>query len=92
MESNGEDTVINGKVNDTYRSDYIKRHIASALKAKEEGANLQGYFVWSGWDNFEWIFGYSVRFGIIYVDYETLERTPKQSYYTYQKILKQQLH
>jgi beta-glucosidase len=90
--SNGEDTVINGKVNDTYRADYIKRHIASALQAKKEGANLQGYFVWSGWDNFEWIFGYSVRFGIIYVDYKTLERTPKQSYYTYQKILQQQLH
>jgi beta-glucosidase len=87
---NGEDTVINGKVNDVLRTDYIKRHIAAALKAKQQGANLKGYFVWSGWDNFEWVFGFSKRFGIIYVDYETQKRTPKQSYYTYQSILKQQ--
>jgi beta-glucosidase len=87
---NGEDTVINGKVNDVLRTDYIKRHIAAALKAKQQGANLKGYFVWSGWDNFEWVFGFSKRFGIIYVDYQTQERTPKQSYYSYQTILKNQ--
>lgn len=91
--NNGEDTVINGKVNDAFRSDYITRHIAAAQKAKNDGANLKGYFVWSGWDNFEWIFGYTARFGIIYVDFKTQERTPKQSYFTYQKILQQeQLH
>ena len=89
--SNNEDTVINGKVNDALRSDYIKRHIASALQAKQAGANLKGYFVWSGWDNFEWIFGYTVRFGIIHVNFETQKRIPKQSYYTYQSILKQQV-
>jgi beta-glucosidase len=86
--NNGEDTVINGKVNDGLRADYIKRHITTALQAKANGANLAGYFVWSGWDNFEWIFGYSVRFGIIYVDYKTQQRIPKQSFDTYQSILK----
>jgi beta-glucosidase len=88
--NNGEDTVINGKVNDMLRADYIKRHITTALQAKANGANLGGYFIWSGWDNFEWIFGYSIRFGIIYVDYKTQQRILKQSFYTYQSILKLQ--
>lgn len=87
--NNGEDAMVDGKVNDSYRADYIKRHIDAALKAKKDGANLTGYMVWSGWDNFEWMFGYSVRFGLIYVNYETQERTPKQSFYEYQKIIKE---
>jgi len=87
--NNNDDAVINGKVNDRLRSDYISRHIASALQAQKDGANLKGYCVWNGWDNFEWIFGYSVRFGLIHVDFKTQERIPKQSYYTYQSILKQ---
>ena len=73
------------------RADYIKRHIAASLQAKADGAKLSGYFVWSGWDNFEWIFGYTVRFGITHVDFNTQKRTPKQSFYTYQSILKQQI-
>ena len=77
-------------IKDPLRADYIKRHIDAALKAKREGANLKGYFVWSGWDNFEWVFGFTKRFGIIYVDFKTQERIPKQSFYTYQKILQQQ--
>ena len=87
---NGEDTVINGQVNDHLRSDYVKTHIAAALKAKNEGSNLSGYFVWSGWDNFEWTFGYSIRYGIIYVDYKTQKRIPKKSFYTYRDIIKRQ--
>lgn len=87
---NNEDSIIDGKVNDNLRSDFISRHIDAALKATKEGAKLKGYFIWSGWDNFEWSFGYSVRFGIIYVDYKSQVRTPKKSYYTYQQILKQQ--
>ena len=86
----GEDVKVGNIVNDPLRADYIKRHIAAALKAKSEGANLRGYFVWSGWDNFEWVFGFTKRFGIIYVDFKSQERTPKQSYYIYQKIIKQQ--
>jgi beta-glucosidase len=89
--TNDEDSVIDGKINDVLRADYIKRHIAAALQAKADGAKLSGYFVWSGWDNFEWIFGYTVRFGITHVDFKTQQRTPKQSYYTYQSILKQQI-
>lgn len=88
--SNNEDNVVDGKVNDSLRADYITRHIAAALQAQKDGANLKGYCVWSGWDNFEWIFGYSVRFGLIHVDFNTQQRVPKQSYFTYQSILNQQ--
>jgi beta-glucosidase len=83
-----EDVKVNGKINDPMRADYIKRHVEYALKAKKEGANLNGYMVWSGWDNFEWVSGYTKRLGLIYVDFKTQERTPKQSFYEYQKIIK----
>lgn len=83
-----EDVKIDGKINDPMRADYIKRHVEYALKAKKEGANLNGYMVWSGWDNFEWVEGYTKRLGLIYVDFKTQERTPKQSFYEYQKIIK----
>jgi beta-glucosidase len=83
-----EDVKIDGKINDPMRADYIKRHIDWSLKAKKEGANLHGYMVWSGWDNFEWVAGYTKRLGLIYVDFATQERTPKQSFYEYQKIIK----
>lgn len=86
----GEDIKEGNVVKDPLRADYITRHIDAALKAKRGGANLKGYFVWSGWDNFEWVFGFTKRFGIIYVDFKTQERTPKQSFYTYQKVLQQQ--
>ncbi len=83
----GEDVKKGNVVNDSLRADYIKRHVDAALQARREGAKLQGYFVWSGWDNFEWVFGYTKRFGLIYVDFQTQERTPKQSFFTYQKII-----
>lgn len=76
-----------GKVEDHERIKYLHDHFAAAHQFIEEGGNLQGYYVWSLMDNFEWSFGYSKRFGIIYVDYETLERTPKESYRWYQKVI-----
>ncbi|MBL7817904.1 MAG: family 1 glycosylhydrolase [Saprospiraceae bacterium] len=82
-----EDVKVNGKINDPMRADYIKKHVEMALKAKSEGANLNGYMVWSGWDNFEWVAGYTKRLGLIYVDFQSQERTPKQSFYEYQKII-----
>ena len=48
---------------------------------------MQGYFVWSFLDNFEWARGYAPRFGLVYVDYETLERVPKQSYHWYRDFI-----
>jgi beta-glucosidase len=59
-----------------------------AIKAKREGVNLGGYMVWSGWDNFEWVSGYTKRLGLIYVDFKTQERIPKQSFYDYKQLIK----
>ena len=58
---------------------YIRDHLAAVHEAMAEGADVRGYLVWSFLDNFEWSFGYSKRFGIVRVDYETLQRTPKAS-------------
>lgn len=69
----------NGSVPDPRRVNYLKTHFEAAEKAIAEGAPLKGYFVWSFMDNFEWAEGYTKRFGIVYVDYETQKRTPKDS-------------
>lgn len=74
-----EDEVIDGEVKDSKRIEYINSHIDLVLNMKDE-YNVKGYYVWSLLDNFEWAFGYSKRFGIVHVDFETGKRTPKESY------------
>ena len=76
-------------VHDPKRIDYLKRHFEAALKAIEDGVDLRGYFVWSMLDNFEWAFGYTKRFGIVYTDYETEERIPKDSFKWYKQLIAQ---
>ncbi|ABQ07856.1 GH1 family beta-glucosidase [Flavobacterium johnsoniae] len=73
------DTVTNGKVFDIKRTHYIQDHLEQILKAKKNGLNVEGYFVWSLTDNFEWAEGYNARFGLIHVDFETQKRTIKNS-------------
>jgi len=73
------DTVIDGKVNDKERTQYLQDHLQQILKAKNEGCNVEGYFVWSLTDNFEWAEGYNARFGLIHVDFDTQQRTMKDS-------------
>jgi len=68
-----------GQVHDLDRIEYLDAHFRAAHRAIAGGVDLRGYFVWSLLDNFEWALGYSKRFGLIHVDYETLERTPKDS-------------
>src|SRR3954451_5395243 len=68
-----------GHVHDPRRIEYLDAHFRAAHRAISDGVDLRGYFVWSLMDNFEWSFGFSKRFGLIHVDYETLERTPKDS-------------
>jgi beta-glucosidase len=68
-----------GTVSDPDRVRYLDSHFRSAYRAIADGVDLRGYFVWSLLDNFEWAFGYSKRFGLIYVDYETQRRIPKES-------------
>jgi len=83
-----DDSVINDKVDDPHRVSYLARHLDAMLAAKAQGAPVNGYFAWSLMDNFEWAFGYSKRFGIVYVDYETQKRIPKSSAYYYRERIK----
>jgi len=76
-----------GEVLDDDRQGYLERHISAAADAIEAGVPLRGYFVWSLLDNFEWSLGYSKRFGVIRVDYETQQRTPKKSARWYQQLI-----
>lgn len=73
------DQLMNGAVHDDDRISYLRQHVDAATAAREAGVPLQGYFVWSLLDNFEWAHGYSQRFGLYWTDYETLERIPKDS-------------
>jgi beta-glucosidase len=68
-----------GTVPDPDRVAYLDSHFRAAHRAIADGVDLRGYFVWTLMDNFEWGFGYSKRFGLFHVDYETLDRTPKDS-------------
>ena len=70
------------------RTAYFQKHLAACAHAISEGIPLDGYFAWSLLDNFEWAEGYSQRFGLTWVDFETQERIPKDSYYYYQRIIK----
>jgi beta-glucosidase len=78
---------IDGPVPDPQRVDYLLRHLDSTARAVREGADVRGYFAWSLLDNFEWALGYSQRFGIVRVDYETLQRRPRTSYVTYRDLI-----
>ncbi len=75
------------RVHDPERVDYLRRHLAACSAAISEGIPLAGYFVWSFIDNFEWAHGYTKRFGIVYCDYATLERIPKDSFYFYRDVI-----
>ena len=75
------------RVPDADRIDYLNRHFTAAHRAIAKGVNLQGYFVWSLLDNFEWGYGYTKRFGIVRVDYETQERIKKDSAYWLQQLV-----
>lgn len=75
-------------IQDNDRINYITSHINAVKQAKADGVPVMGYMVWSLLDNLEWSFGYKPRFGLIHVDYSTLKRTPKASYYEYQKVIR----
>ena len=77
----------NGHVDDPRRTAYIASHLDAIADALDKGVPVAGYFVWSLLDNFEWHQGYSQRFGLVYVDFETLERVPKTSYAWYRDFI-----
>jgi len=73
------DKVVDGQVKDHYRKQYLVDHLAQVLRAKREGLNVHGYFVWTLTDNFEWAEGYHARFGLVHVDFDTQRRIVKDS-------------
>lgn len=76
-------------VKDDFRADFISEYTQAMFQAVEEdGVNVQGYFCWTLLDNFEWCRGYDMRFGLIYCDFETQERTPKSSFNRYAEIIR----
>lgn len=79
---------LDGKVHDSNRIDFLTRYLTDLEKAYKAGVPILGYFHWSFTDNFEWHSGYDPRFGLIYVDYETQQRIPKDSAYWYSDLIK----
>ncbi|MBS4985350.1 MAG: beta-glucosidase [Hungatella hathewayi] len=79
---------LDGKVHDPARIDYLHRHLRGLRRAAEDGVDVAGYFQWSLMDNFEWARGYNDRFGLIYVDFETQKRLPKDSFYWYRDVIR----
>jgi beta-glucosidase len=74
-------------IHDQERIDYLTTHIAAVGQAMADGVDVRGYFVWSLLDNFEWSKGYQPRFGLVHVDYDTLVRTPKDSFHWYHNMI-----
>lgn len=80
---------LDGKVHDSYRIDFTRRYLRELRRAVEDGIPVKGYMHWSVMDNFEWALGYNKRFGLIYVDYQTQERTIKDSGYWYKEVIRE---
>lgn len=87
--ADGVEPLPTGEVLDLDRIMYYRAYLSQVRRAMEEGYPVLGYFSWSLLDNFEWAYGYSKRFGMIRVDFETLKRTPKLSYRWYQEVIRQ---
>ncbi|HWD38511.1 MAG TPA: GH1 family beta-glucosidase [Fimbriimonas sp.] len=83
-----EDSLINGKVHDPLRMQFLRDYICAVEEAIESGVRVGGYFAWSLMDNFEWGEGYRPTFGLVHVDYETQVRTPKDSALMYRDIIR----
>jgi beta-glucosidase len=76
-----------GRVQDPLRIEYYRAHLRAIHAAIEQGVDLRGYFAWSLLDNLEWSLGYSKRFGLVHVNFETLARTPKDSAAFYSDVI-----
>ncbi|GAL84787.1 beta-galactosidase [Sporocytophaga myxococcoides] len=82
------DVIFDGKVRDSQRLKFIQDNIRQVLRAKKEGVNVEGYFIWTLTDNFEWAEGFHPRFGIVHVDFDTQKRTIKESGLWYRDFLR----
>jgi len=79
---------VDGRIDDPLRVSYFREHLRASHDAIAHGVDLRGYFAWSLLDNFEWSYGYGKRFGIVHVDFDTLERTPKASARFYAEVIR----
>jgi beta-glucosidase len=79
--------VAGNRLSDPLRVDYLRRHIGAVADAIHAGCDLRGYFAWSLLDNLEWSLGFSKRFGIVHVNFETQRRTPKESAHYYSQVI-----
>jgi beta-glucosidase len=77
-----------GAVDDPIRIAYLRGHLAVLHRTIQKGIPVRGYFVWSQMDNFEWSFGYSKRFGLVYVDFASQQRIKKSSYGWYGEVIR----
>ena len=82
-----DEVADDGTVDDQPRISYLDGHIRAVHAAMTAGVDVRGYFTWSLMDNFEWAEGYFQRFGLVHVDFETQQRTPKASYYWYRDMI-----
>lgn len=82
--------VTESGVHDPARIDFLQSYFTACQQAISQGVKVKGYFIWSLLDNFEWALGYQIQFGIVHVDYKTLKRTPKDSFYWFADVIKNQ--
>ena len=83
-----EGAAAGGGVNDPERATYLADHLAACLETLENGVDVRGYFVWSLLDDFEWAWGYTRRFGMMHVDFDTMVRTPKTSAHYFRRVVR----
>jgi len=82
-----DEMAAGGTVDDQPRVSYLDGHLRAVHAAITAGVDVRGYYTWSLMDNFEWAEGYHQRFGLVYVDFETLRRTPKASFGWYRNLI-----
>jgi beta-glucosidase len=85
---NLDHVALDGHVHDPQRVDYLHRYLAELGRGIAEGNDVRGYFCWTLMDNFEWALGYNVRVGLVHVDFQTLKRTPKDSFGWYREVVR----
>jgi beta-glucosidase len=83
-----DDPIVDGRCADLRRVDYLDQHLRAIRRAIDAGVDIRGYFQWSLMDNFEWSLGYDKRFGLVHVDFDTLERTPRDSASWYRDVIR----
>ena len=84
------DELVDGRVRDDYRIEYLRGFVDWIWRARAEGCDVRGYFVWSTMDLYSWINGYRKRYGLVYVDYgDDCRRIPKDSFYWYRDMIKE---